>query len=83
MPKCLGYIARDQYGNTFHIGNNPPRKWLLDYLGQKHAQKIYLNNLLDETVSHIGYIIAGHWIYVYRIFPFKEEPEPNKRSFGV
>lgn len=32
----IGYMAVDQYGQTYHIGANAPRKWLLNRLGRAH-----------------------------------------------
>jgi hypothetical protein len=57
-----GYLAVDQYGTSYFIGNNPPRKWLLDYFGKKHASKIYTGKS-----EHIGWVIAGHWLAVYKV----------------
>ena len=67
----IGYMAQDQYGNTFHIGNSPPRKWLLNYLGRKHADKMYMDDSSTGQPRHIGYIIGGHWLLIYKVFRFK------------
>jgi len=72
--KTLGYMARDQYGQTYHIGDNPPRKWLLNHFGRKHADKMYTDGKGSE-VKHIGYIIATHWLTVYRVCEWKTEKE--------
>ncbi len=63
----LGFMAVDQYNQTYHIGNNPPRKWLLNYFGYQHADKMYQ----DPDAKHIGYIIAGLWLTIYRICAWK------------
>ena len=59
------FMAQDQYGNTFH-GLQHPRKDLLDQLGRQHADKMYLDDLEGNT-HHIGYIIAGHWLTIYKV----------------
>jgi len=64
-------MARDQYGQTYHIGKNPPRKWLLDYFGRQHCEKVYRDRE-DGGVQHVGYVIAGHWLSIYRVYPWKE-----------
>ena len=63
------FIAIDEQGNYYMIGNNPPRKWLLDYFGRQHADKMYIDT--GKGHKHIGYIIAQHWITIYRISPWK------------
>ena len=57
-----GYLAVDQYGTSYFIGNCPPRKWLLNYFGKKHAEKMYC-----DKYEHIGWVIAGHWLTVYKV----------------
>jgi len=69
----IGYMAIDQYGQTYRIGDNPPRKWLLEHLGGKHADKMYVDRKDNPRESkHVGYVIAGLWLSVYRILPFKD-----------
>jgi len=73
----LGLMVRDrQTGETFHIGNNPPRKWLLRHFCRQHATKIY-RYTKDGRRRHIGYIIAGRWLDVFRVCSWKE-PEGVK-----
>lgn len=64
--KQLGYMAKDQYGQTYFIGDNPPRKWLLNHLDRQHADKMYCDTK-DGKVKHVGYIIATLWLSIYRI----------------
>lgn len=68
--KQLGYIAEDQFGQTYHIGNNPPRKWLLSHLGRQHADKMYCDTK-DGKTKHVGYIIGGLWLSIYRVCEWK------------
>ncbi len=63
------FIAIDELGQYYMIGNNPPRKWLLDHFGRQHADKMY-NDLKGQ--HHIGYVIAGHWLTIYRISEWKQ-----------
>ena len=63
----VGFMARDQYGQTYYeFDCIHPRKWLLDLLGRKHADKMYIDGENGEAI-HIGWIIAGLWLHVYRI----------------
>lgn len=64
--ETLGFMAIDQYGQTFHIGNNPPRKWLLNHLDRRSARKMYIDDD-DGKPLHVGYIISGLWLRVYRV----------------
>jgi len=56
----------DQYGTEFHDLGEYPRKSLLNRLGRKRAEKMYVDDA-DSNPKHIGYIIAGHWIRLYRV----------------
>jgi len=56
------FMAHDQYGNHYSIEKHP-RKTLMDELGVKHAQKMFVDR--EDETFHIGYIIAGHWLTVY------------------
>jgi len=69
--KVLGYMAIDQYGQRWNIGNNPPRKWLLWRLGRKHADKMY--DIQDGQIKHVGYVIAGFWLRVYCVCDWEKE----------
>lgn len=64
-------MAIDQYGQTFH-GLKHPRKELCELLGSTHAEKIYADKKDGSTV-HIGYIIAGHWLTLYKVTPFERK----------
>jgi len=69
MCTKLGYMAKDQYGQTYHNLQHP-RKDLLERLGRKHAAKMYIENSKHE-VKHVGYVIAGLWLNVYTVSEFK------------
>lgn len=62
------FIAINEHGKVYHIGANPPRKWLLNYFGRQHADKIY-DDLKGK--HHVGYVIAGVWLTIYRINDWK------------
>jgi len=66
----LGYMAIDQHGTTYHFAA-PPRKWLLNRFGRQHAKKMYVDTK-DGGHRHIGYVIAGLWLTVYRVNTWKE-----------
>lgn len=62
----MGHIGIDQYGDHYHLGRHP-RKELLEKLGRKRASKMYVDR--NGTVRHVGYVIAGRWIDVYKMSP--------------
>ena len=64
------FVAIDEQGNSYLINSKFPRKWLLDHFSRKHADKMYIQDTL-ETAKHIGYIIARHWLTIYRISKWK------------
>lgn len=66
MAQQTGYMAIDQYGRTYHLGwTKHPRKALLEKLGSKHASKMYVDTAVGSR--HIGWIIGGLWLTVYRV----------------
>lgn len=68
MMKSVQHMGRDQYGNTFHGLGAHPRKALLARFGRTRAEKMYVDGA-DGRAKHVGYVIAGHWISVYRVMP--------------
>lgn len=66
----LGYLAIDQYNQTYQIGNNHPRKWLLEHLGRKHCKKMFVD-LKSGGSKHIGYVIARLWLQVFEVHDWK------------
>lgn len=70
VPQFRGFMAIDQYGETFHIGDNPPRKWLLERFDRQHASKMYVD-MKDGRTRHVGYIIAGHWLEIFAVSAWK------------
>ena len=73
--KLIGYIGIDQHSQYYQI-DKYPRKELLEQLGRKHADKMYVD-LKDGGHRHIGYVIAGHWINVYCVCQWKEKSNGN------
>ncbi len=65
-------IAINSHGHVYWIGKNPPRKWLLDYFGRQHSTMIY-NQIGMNEIKHVGYIIAGEWLTIYRVESWKKE----------
>ena len=61
----MKYIAINQHGHTYH-GLEHPRKDLLERLGRKHANRMYVGSESGE-VKHIGYVIRGEWLTVYKV----------------
>ena len=65
----MTYIAKDQYGEVYNLFTKYPRKELLEKFNRQHADKIYVDEYSMYKGSiriHVGYIIAGHWLTVYR-----------------
>jgi hypothetical protein len=62
-------MAIDQYGQTYHGIGPHPRKRLLEILGAKHADKMYVDGK-DGKAIHIGYIIRGLWLTIYKVEPW-------------
>lgn len=63
----LGYMGRDQYGETYHLVRPKfPRKQLLDKLGYSSARKMYVDSVNGEA-KHTGYVIGRHWITLYEV----------------
>jgi len=66
-----GYIGIDQYNTTYFI-KKYPRKELLEKLGYKHAEKMYVDDTKTGKARHCGYVIGGLWISVYEVHPINE-----------
>ena len=56
----------DQYGETYHNLGKYPRKELLNRLGYKKADKMYVDKK-DGSIAHIGYVIGRNWITLYEV----------------
>jgi hypothetical protein len=67
------FIGIDQYNQTYHDLGDYPRKELLKRLGHTHANKMYVDKK-DGSSVHIGYVIGGLWITLYRIERFGKLP---------
>jgi len=68
----LGFMAIDQYGQTFHLKTKFPRKELLEQFDRTRADKMYQDKQGSEP-EHVGYIIAGHWLSVYTVQKWKAQ----------
>ena len=64
-------MAIDQRGQTYHNLGNHPRKELLKRLGYKKAEKMYIDTI-DGRTKHVGYIIGGQWLNLYKIEEFSK-----------
>lgn len=65
------FVAMDERGQAYFIDSKYPRKWLLDYFGRQHADKMYIDT--GRGHKHIGYIIAGLWLTIYQISEWKSD----------
>ena len=66
------YMAIDQYGQTYH-GLVHPRKDLMERIGVKHADRMYIDSASDGSAKHVGYVIGGLWLRLYEVRPFCRE----------
>jgi len=63
----LGYMARDQYGQTYHLPDTKhPRKALLEKLHGSNASKMYIDTKQGKA-KHIGWMINRLWLTVYEV----------------
>lgn len=63
----MGYVGLDHiYGEIYWIRNNPPRKWLLEHFNRQHIRKMYRDDPKTGVSHHVGYVVAGRWIQVFR-----------------
>lgn len=62
MKKERLWVARGPH--THFFSTRYPRKWLMDYYGVKHADKIYRGD-----GDHVGWIINGNWFEVFELTP--------------
>jgi hypothetical protein len=70
--KHVGYMAIDQYGQTYHLSDcKSPRQALLSRFGAKSASKMYVD-LKSGGVRHTGYIIKGLWLSIYSVSIWKD-----------
>lgn len=64
----VGYMAVSNHSRTVHLTNpkKHPRGQLMDKLGSKHCEKIYID-AENGTAKHIGYIIGREWFTIYEV----------------
>lgn len=67
------WLAIDQYGQIHGpVCTAHPRKALLDMFGESRARKMYVDKTDGSTV-HIGYIIAGLWLTLFKLTPMERK----------
>jgi hypothetical protein len=66
MKDSTTYMGIDQYGQIWHDLGPHPRAELMRRLGRSHVEKMYVDSESKGTL-HIGYVIAGLWITLYRV----------------
>lgn len=65
------HMARDQHGTYYHALGKYPRKALLERLNRQHADKMYVDR--EGSTVHIGYVIAGLWLTIYKVTSWEKE----------
>ena len=53
-------IALGNLGTRISLKGEHPRKELMEALGAKHVDKLYLDTAEGE-IEHVGYIVAKEW----------------------
>lgn len=61
-----GFTGIDQHGRHYDDLGLFPRKELLNRLGYRKADKMYVDTK-DGRSKHVGYVIGGNWITLYRV----------------
>lgn len=61
----------DQYGNRYNDLGEHPKNKLLEILGAKATEKMYIDKK-DKKSWHVGYIIKGLWITLYYVTPWEK-----------
>lgn len=70
LPPLLGFMARNQYGETLHLPSpHHPRKQLLEKLGRKSCVRQYTDRK-DGSAAHTGYVVGGEWWTLYQVREF-------------
>ncbi len=64
-------MAIDQHGQHYDNLGKHPRKELLSRLYRRNAEKMYINNT-DGVAMHVGYVIAGLWLNLYEMEPWRK-----------
>jgi len=70
MTKQIGFLGLDQYGNKY-ILQKYPRKELMEKLGYRSANKMYVDTK-NGKVRHEGYVIGPYWINIFRVCEWKQ-----------
>ena len=73
MPNVMT-MAISNHGETIHIGDNPPRKYLMDHFGASSCTKQYIETGDGRTV-HNGYVIGDVWLTLYVVTRWEKEVE--------
>jgi hypothetical protein len=66
ITKQIGYLGLDQYGDKYVLKTDHPRQELLRHFARQHCAKMYRDKK-DGGSQHVGWIIAGRWIEVFRV----------------
>lgn len=71
MAELIGFLGIDQYGLKYCLTKTKfPRKQLLQLFGSTYTKKMYVETK-NGKIKHVGYIIDGHWIKIYKLFEWE------------
>lgn len=62
--------AVSNYGERITLPGEHPRAELLEALGRKHAERIYVDKADGRTVV-VGYVVARSWWSFYTVTPWE------------
>lgn len=65
----MNTIGIDQYGHVYKNLGKFPRRALMERLSGA-VSKMYIDDK-EGNSKHIGYVIGGNWVTLYKLEPFK------------
>jgi hypothetical protein len=69
----MHYLAVSHLNEQIEFsGSLSPRKYLMEHYGRKSARKMY-RDTPDGKGRHAGWIVAGRWFDVFRVYALGEK----------
>ena len=64
------FMAKDQFGNTYHDIGPHPRKGLMEVLGYRSAKRMFRDS--TEGCVQVGWVVGPHWCTVFEVRPMRQ-----------
>jgi hypothetical protein len=64
-------LAIDQYGQKYVLEGKAPRRELMELLGVRRAQRMFVDSK-GGGAKHVGYVIGGHWFTLFNVSPWEQ-----------